>query len=352
MVDRPKTRGSTRSKVYFCQPCDARHGPPTGTLCTRANSERDESEDDRVPELPNEGRVATKRPAPKKRGRKPRSMSSSDKPPQNLTREGESQSSESSGGAQPHDSGLQLILSQLRSIREEVATAREEDRRETQKAIDALAERLDVPTLSSDEEACVQPNEARATASRPAKRAKATAEPEQSGPQPFACPVRGGDVSGGASITPEMVQNALDPIARLKGDRISSAQAQLIMSAVVGQDTEGETSNIESGYYRTLNDIKKYHVPWPNDTIYRSNGKKALYDSLSISEFVMGYCNIIASTLKVGTETAQAFDHISYLIHILQFQFASLVFFQISYFWSIFTKFYSWRFYYQSGSAC
>ena len=99
-----------------------------------------------------------------------------------------------------------------------------------------------------------------------------------------------------------MVQNALDPIARLKGDRISSAQAQLIMSAVVGQDTEAETSNIESGYYNTLNDIKKYHVPWPNDTIYRSNGKKALYDSLSFS---------------VGTETAQAFDHISYLIDLM-----------------------------------
>ena len=188
MADKPKTRESTRPKVYFCQPCDARHGPPTGALCTRANGERDESGDDRVLELPGEGQVTAKRPASKKRGRKPRNTSSSDKPPQNPAREGESQSSDSSGGAQPHDSGLQLILSQLRSIREEVATAREEDRRETQKAIDALAERLDVPTLSSDEETCDPPSEVRATASRSMKRAKATVEQEQSGPQPFARP--------------------------------------------------------------------------------------------------------------------------------------------------------------------
>ena len=65
-----------------------------------------------------------------------------------------------SGDSQPHDAGLQLVLSQLRSMREEVAVAREADRRETQKALDALAERMEAPVLSSDDEqvirACVR----------------------------------------------------------------------------------------------------------------------------------------------------------------------------------------------------
>ena len=200
-------------------------------------------------------------------------------------------------------------------MREEVAVAREADRLETRKALDALAEWLEAPVLSSDDEVDEPPRDVGARSARQCT--KAVNNGTGTGkvvPQPFAWLAKKGDISGDAAITPEMVQNALDPIARLKGDCISSAQAQLIMSAVVGQEPEAESSNSESGYYHTLNDIKKYHVPWPNDTIYRSNGKKALYDSLSISEFVMGHCNIIASTLRVGDETAQAFDHFSYHI--------------------------------------
>ena len=284
--------------------------------CERVNGGREETDETQMPEQPPKKQAATKKPAPKKRGRKPRVALSEQS--QVSVNTGKDKSVESSSDALSHDSGMQLILSQLRSIREEVAVAREEDRRETRKAIDALTERFEAPTSSSDEEVPVPPKQSRTTVAKQKKGCEPSmSETDQASAQPFARLARRDDISGGAAITPEMVQNALDPIARLKGDRISSAQAQLIMSAVVGQDSEAENSNIESGYYRTLNDIKKYHVPWPNDTIYRSNGKKALYDSLSVSEFVMGYCNIIASTLKVGAETAQAFDHISYLIDVM-----------------------------------
>ena len=77
-------------------------------------------------------------------------------------------------------------------------------------------------------------------------------------------------------------------------------------------DIEG--TDLSSGYYRTLNDSKLFSVPWPNDHVYRRNGKKASFDTLSVPEFVAGYCSIILSFLPIMKETHAAIDHSDYLI--------------------------------------
>ena len=304
MAENADTSQGARQRMYYCKPCKVKHSPPTGARC-RHSGNGSENEVSDIDDSIVQTRTATQpeKPAPKKRGRKPKVRTRADT--------GESRDTEQetpTAGASSHDAGMQLILKQLQSIREEAANARESDRQTTQKALDALARRIEAPVLSSEEED-----------NRPVreKRGQRAPEPADNEPQPFARPAKKGEASRGASITPEMIQDALDPIARLKGDKISSAQAQLIMSAVGVQDVDTDQVNVKSGYYRTLADIKKYHVPWPNDTIYRSNGKKALYDTLTVPEFVVGYCNIIASTLKVGPQTAQAFDHLSYLIDLM-----------------------------------
>ena len=243
MADNTVGRRGARPRVYFCQPCNARHAQPTGDNCTR-NTDTESQTRSSPPR--------TDKPEPKKRGRKPRV-----KPVSEPAIQGKPSASTSSSEAQPHGSDLQLVLAQLQSMHEEVAVAREADRRETKKAIDALTERLEAPILSSDDDVDETPRDVGVgSAKQQTKSTGIGATGEKVIPQPFARPAVKGDLSGGAAITPEMVQNALDPIARLRGDRISSAQAQLIMSAVVGQESEAEGSNSESGYYRTLNDIK------------------------------------------------------------------------------------------------
>ena len=100
----------------------------------------------------------------------------------------------------------------------------------------------------------------------------------------------------------------MDPIARIRADEASHAQAQLLLQTRTHvQDPDSE---IKSGYYRTLTDNKKYEVPWPCDTVYRANGKRATFDSMSMSEFVQGYLHIIATSLPLNEDTAAAYDHI------------------------------------------
>ena len=290
MADNADTSQGARQRIYYCKLCKVKHSPPTGAHCPRSGN-RSENEASDIDNSVVQTRTDTQpdKPEPRKRGRKPKVKARADDTGESRNVEQETPTV----GASSHDAGMQLILKQLQSIREEAANARESDRQ---------------TTLSSEEED-----------SRPVREKRSQRVPELADDeaQPFARPAKKGEASGGASITPEMIQDALDPITRLKGDKISSAQAQLIMSAVGVQDVDTDQVNVKSGYYRTLADIKKYHVPWPNDTIYPSNGKKALYDSLTVPEFVVGYSNIIASTLKVGPQTAQAFDHLSYLIDLM-----------------------------------
>ena len=55
----------------------------------------------------------------------------------------------------------------------------------------------------------------------------------------------------------------------------------------------------------------------PCDTVYRSDGKRANYDSMSLQEFTQGYLHIIASSLPINKATRAAFDHIAYLCDLL-----------------------------------
>ena len=58
-------------------------------------------------------------------------------------------------------------------------------------------------------------------------------------------------------------------------------------------------------------------MPWPCDTVYRANGKRATFDSMSMPEFVHGYLQIIAASLPLSDDTAPAYDHIAYLCHLM-----------------------------------
>ena len=78
-----------------------------------------------------------------------------------------------------------------------------------------------------------------------------------------------------------------------------------------------DEEEVTSGYYRTLADNQGYEVPWPCDTVYRSDGKRATYDTIKIQEFTQGYLHIIASSLPINESTRPAYDHIAYLCDIL-----------------------------------
>ena len=55
----------------------------------------------------------------------------------------------------------------------------------------------------------------------------------------------------------------------------------------------------------------------PNDFIFRNNGKKATYDTLSIPEFVVGYCSVIVANLPNIPDTRVAIDHICYMSDVM-----------------------------------
>ena len=74
---------------------------------------------------------------------------------------------------------------------------------------------------------------------------------------------------------------------------------------------------MQSGYYRTLNDSKVFDVPWPNDFVYRKNCKKGSYDTLSVPEFVQGYCAIVVANIPVLEEMKAAIDHVGYVKNVV-----------------------------------
>ena len=159
-------------------------------------------------------------------------------------------------------------------MREEAAEARVTDRLATQKALDELAECIDAPLIYSEED----------TDTPPAKKAVASFIP-----QPFARPAKRGEAYGGAYVTPESVQDALDPIARLERWRGVECTGAAYHECGWSAGTGPEVANTKSGFYHSLSDNRKFHVPWPNETIYRSNGRRALYDSLTFPEFIIIY---------------------------------------------------------------
>ena len=57
-------------------------------------------------------------------------------------------------------------------------------------------------------------------------------------------------------------------------------------------------------------------MPWPSDFVYRSNGRKTSYDTMSVQEFVIWYCHIIVSNIPVSEDTGAALDHIFFFAYL------------------------------------
>ena len=82
--------------------------------------------------------------------------------------------------------------------------------------------------------------------------------PVPAGGTSFARPAGRKTGSFATRVTKHQIQMAGDPIGRLRGDETSVAQARIVVGAggVTLQGIEG--TNVQSGYYRTLNDSKVY----------------------------------------------------------------------------------------------
>ena len=223
-----------------------------------------------------------------------------------MTNQASSETRGSSLGEQA-DSGsdADVILRKLAEWRDEAAVQREADRTETRQALMVLAARIDTPILLSEDE--------------DQERANGSARRDWLKPvgATFARPARRGPSLFGARVTADTLQNAADPIAKLREDGATAAQAQAILGASGISLSDIEGININSGFYRTLNDTKLFDVPWPSDTVYRSNGKKASYDTMSIPDFVVGYFNIVIASLPVNNDTGVAADHVEYLADVM-----------------------------------
>ena len=88
---------------------------------------------------------------------------------------------------------------------------------------------------------------------------------------------------------------------------MTAAQAQAVMDTVGLQTDDGfKGLSTRSGYYRTMSDIKKFELPWPSIYVYKNNGKKASYDSLSLPEFLIGYLCIIVDLLHAGVPQSRS----------------------------------------------
>ena len=178
------------------------------------------------------------------------------------------------------------------------------DRVEMQRALSEIAAKADAPIIFSEEEdettsgldglqTCKVENGGGSA------RPKVAATPVG---KPFA-----------KRVTSDVIRAVTDPIGRLKEEGFTAAQARAIIGATGLQIPDIEGTNLHSSYFRTLSDTKLYDVPWPNDYVYRNNGKKASFDTLSVPKYVQGYCNVILANLPVINENVIAIDHIYYL---------------------------------------
>ena len=186
---------------------------------------------------------------------------------------------------------LTSIMDQMRIMADEQRKAREVDRAEMRAAIDELKRKIEAPILSVEDD--MSGDDSR--------------EPERSDTL-FAAPCRGKRAGK---------PDTADPLSKLKANKTSQAQAQLLLSSKSARLTHDDDGEVCSGYYRTLADNQIYEVPWPCDTVYRSDGKRAAYDTMVLQEFSQGYLHIIASSLPINKSTCASFDHIAYLCHIL-----------------------------------
>ena len=226
-------------------------------------------------------------------------------------------------------SDTELILAKLTELRCEKMAQQRADRDEMQKALRAMAAKNDVVDILSEGEeltrqrhrsAKVPANDILSDEEEPARRRRKSNKVTEveTTRQTFARPIRQHSTSMfNMRVSSDVLQNSADPIARLREDGATAAQAQLILNAAGVSLPELEGTNMRSGFYRNVNDMKLFEVPWPNDCIYLGNGKKATYDTLSIPEFVVGYCNIVIASLPIMTETKIAIDHVGYLSDVM-----------------------------------
>ena len=191
-------------------------------------------------------------------------------------------------------SDIELILRRMNEMHDEVLL---------KKAIADFTSRVDSLVIFSDEEIVSAMSEKEKNSSMGGQAQSGSfARPAGKATRPIA-----------TRVTQHQIQSAGDPIAQLRGDGASAAQARIVVG-VGGVTLQGiEGMNVQSGYYCTLNDSKINDVPWPNDFVYIKNGKKASYDTLSIPEFVQGYCAIVVANIPVREEMKAAIDHMGYL---------------------------------------
>ena len=188
-----------RTRILYCQTCDARHSPPMGAKCWK-NLEGKDTDDGS--EVQNTSQSETEASPPC--------------------------TSSTLGGGQetPKRKRLvptidtDLILAKLAELKDETAVQRQAVRAETRRALKAKADRLDaVDLLSEDEQPVVKPPTTKQASS------------VQNIKQTFAKPVKQHATSVfNTRVSSNVLKNSPNLIARLRKDGASAAQAQLILN--------------------------------------------------------------------------------------------------------------------------
>ena len=278
--------GKHKKSINLCKACGIRHAAPRGAKCDRY---RDDSS-------------SSTQGSPRRRGRRndsgggsPRTDLGSPSRNTGCNSERSLSGEESPSEVRDKRSLADLLLEKMTEMRDEARAQLMADKAELQKAIADLASRVDCSILCSDDEGA---GPARGTKPRkvltdgasgttgdrmtgvsgsggvmgdPAGNAVSNTNaiivicmPAPAGGTSFARPAGKKTGSFATRVTQHQIQTAGDPIGRLRGDETSVAQARIVVGAggVTLQGIEG--TNVQSGYYRTLNDSKVYDVPWPN----------------------------------------------------------------------------------------
>ena len=189
-----------RGCILYCQTCDARHSPPTGARCGLNLEGKDTDEGSEVRNT-SQSEAET---SPPRRSSTPRGNQEMSKQKRSVP-----------------SSDTDLILAKLAELKDETAAQRQADRAATRKALKAMGDRLDAVDLLSEDEQPVR---------RPPAKKQASSVPNFN--QTFAKPVRQHATSlFNAGVSSDTLQNSDDPIARLREDGASAAQAQLILNA-------------------------------------------------------------------------------------------------------------------------
>ena len=264
-----KAAGAKR--LYYCHPCGARHSPPTGLRCERQRGKTAEAEATTSGTTGGSSRTsrAERREIRSERSERAEAQSNESSDSETVTI---SRNSKAIPSGKTQDKGvtesategmLTSIMEQMRSMADEQKRARDVDRAEMRAAISDLTRKIEAPILSDADNTS----------------GSETREPDV-GINSFAAPCR--RKRTGKSET-------ADPLSKLKGDKTSQAQAQLLLSSKGARVTSDEDGEIRSGYYHTL------------------------ADTMILQEFIQGYLHIIASSLPINNSTRAAFDHIAYL---------------------------------------